>query len=56
MIIRVSAAGIHKDAIEIIDYPERIGFVAAVRLFIDKFPQAEQLALIVCEKDGVTIK
>ena len=52
MIIRVSAAGIHKDAMEIIDYPERIGFVAAVRLFTDKFPQATQIALIKTEDDG----
>ena len=56
MIIRVSATGIHKDGIEIMDYPASIGFVTAVRLFIDKFPQAEQLALIVCEKDGVIMK
>ena len=54
MVIKISAAGIHtgKDnGIEVQEYPAKIGFVAALKLFCEKFPQTEQISLIQGESD-----
>ena len=50
-VIKISAAGVHKNAIEVTEYPAKLGFPAALKIFCEKFPQATQISLLVSEAE-----
>ncbi len=44
-VIIISAAGIHKGAIQVREYPVKLGFPSALKLFCENFPQATQISI-----------
>lgn len=51
IVIKISGAGIHKKALEVLEYPIELGFVGSLTAFCDKFPQTTQLTLTQGESD-----